>query len=250
MPHQFGFFLSTVLTSGWRVTSEYGPVPLASRAVIMSSLRGVVLRLLAPVLLAPCLGQDVDRRDVLEFDRVGAVGRELDRQVVDLLRHARALAYARSCDVSERARSKLNTTSSAVNGVPSWNLTPGRSLKRQVVGLTCVHDSASDGMMPELLVALDQELVDQAVDVVGQTFVLRMRIRRLHVAAAGPAQRDRIRGDGREAQAQDSDGDGATGRAVVRVTHGEPSESMKSGSARHPRRPCGVDDTEKPDLTR
>ena len=37
MPHQFGFFLSTVLTSGWRDTSEYGPVPFASRAVIMSS---------------------------------------------------------------------------------------------------------------------------------------------------------------------------------------------------------------------
>ena len=56
-----------------------------------------------------------------------------------------ALAYARSCDVSERARSKLNTTSSAVNGVPSWNLTPGRSLKRHVVGFTVVHDSASAG---------------------------------------------------------------------------------------------------------
>ena len=48
----------------------------------------VVLRLRRPVLLAPGLGHDVDRRDVLELDRVGAVGRELDGEVVDLLRDA------------------------------------------------------------------------------------------------------------------------------------------------------------------
>jgi hypothetical protein len=47
---------------------------------------------------------------MLELDRIRAVGRELDRVIVDLLRDARALAYTRSCEVSERARSKLNTT--------------------------------------------------------------------------------------------------------------------------------------------
>src|SRR5687767_9636384 len=43
------------------------------------------------------------------------------------------------------ARSKLNTTSSAVNGVPSWKRTPLRSLNSQVVASIGFHDSASSG---------------------------------------------------------------------------------------------------------
>ncbi len=38
-----------------------------------------------------------------------------------------------------------NTTSSAVNGEPSWNFTPLRSSKRTCVGLICVHFVASEG---------------------------------------------------------------------------------------------------------
>ena len=47
--------------------------------------------------------------------------------------------------------------------------------------------------MLELLVARDQRLVDERVDVVGEVLVLRVRVGRLHVAAAGPAQRLRRR---------------------------------------------------------
>ena len=36
-------------------------------------------------------------------------------------------------------------TLSAVNGVPSWNLTPLRRVKRHVVLFTGVHDSARQG---------------------------------------------------------------------------------------------------------
>ena len=36
-------------------------------------------------------------------------------------------------------------TLSAVNGVPSWNLTPFRRLNRHVVLFTGVHDSARQG---------------------------------------------------------------------------------------------------------
>ncbi|MNV99326.1 hypothetical protein D3C71_1946730 [compost metagenome] len=42
-------------------------------------------------------------------------------------------------------RVRENTTSSAVNGAPSWNLTPLRSSKRHCVGLTSVHLVASAG---------------------------------------------------------------------------------------------------------
>ena len=55
MPHQFGFFLSTVFTSGSRDISMYGPVPLASRAVIMSSFCVKFCGFVALVLLAPRL---------------------------------------------------------------------------------------------------------------------------------------------------------------------------------------------------
>ena len=34
---------------------------------------------------------------------------------------------------------------SALTGVPSWNFTPDRNLKRQVVGPVCAHSVASDG---------------------------------------------------------------------------------------------------------
>ena len=43
------------------------------------------------------------------------------------------------------ARLSENTTSSAVKGAPSWNLTPLRSSKRICVGETIVHLAASEG---------------------------------------------------------------------------------------------------------
>jgi hypothetical protein len=45
-------------------------------------------------------------------------------------------------------RSKLNFAASALNSVPSWNLTPRRSLKTRVRGSGCDHDSARLGRMP------------------------------------------------------------------------------------------------------
>src|SRR5439155_26527887 len=40
----------------------------------------------------------------------------------------------------------------------------------------------------QLLVAADQELVYEMIDVVGQALVLRVRVGRLRIAAVGPAQ--------------------------------------------------------------
>ena len=53
--------------------------------------------------------------------------------------------YGLKFEVSESARSIVNTTSSAVKGEPSWNLTLGRNLNRVVVGLTTCQDSARQG---------------------------------------------------------------------------------------------------------
>jgi hypothetical protein len=48
-------------------------------------------------------------------------------------------------EVGAMARSRLNTTSSALKGVPSWNLTFGRSLNRNVVSPIRSQDVARQG---------------------------------------------------------------------------------------------------------
>jgi Phage major capsid protein E len=48
------------------------------------------------------------------------------------------------------ARAKLNTTSAAVNGVPSWKRTFGRSSDSQAVGSTSRHVTASCGTRSRL----------------------------------------------------------------------------------------------------
>ncbi len=51
-----------------------------------------------------------------------------------------------SWEVGESARSTEKTTSSAVRTLPSWNFTPSRSLKRQVLSLGWLQEVASHGM--------------------------------------------------------------------------------------------------------
>ena len=55
------------------------------------------------------------------------------------------LSWKLRCDGGVSARCTENTASSTVNGVPSWKTTPWRSLKRQVLASTWLHDTASDG---------------------------------------------------------------------------------------------------------
>ena len=105
MPHQFGFFFSTVFTSGCRDTSAYGPVPLASRAVIMSSLAakfcGFWQRFFSHhafdmmLIVATC-------SSMIGFGPL--VVNSTVRSSI-LFGTPAALAYARSCDVSALARS-------------------------------------------------------------------------------------------------------------------------------------------------
>ena len=44
------------------------------------------------------------------------------------------------------ARSNVNFTAAALKGVPSWNFTPRRSLKRTLVGDITSYDVASSGL--------------------------------------------------------------------------------------------------------
>ncbi len=56
-----------------------------------------------------------------------------------------AVAKVLKLELGSCARSIENTTSSAVKGVPSWNLTPFLRWKRQVVASTCSQRVASEG---------------------------------------------------------------------------------------------------------
>ena len=49
------------------------------------------------------------------------------------------------CDGGFKARSIEKTASSALNGVPSWKVTPGRIVKRQAVGPVCFQAVARPG---------------------------------------------------------------------------------------------------------
>src|SRR5581483_5997687 len=51
----------------------------------------------------------------------------------------------------ERDLANVASTSSAVNGAPSWKVTFLRRLKRQTVGLTSCQDSAKAGSSPRSL---------------------------------------------------------------------------------------------------
>jgi hypothetical protein len=53
-------------------------------------------------------------------------------------------------DASASARLMLNTTSAAVNGVPSWKVTPGRSSNSHVVGFKGFQVRASCGTIDRL----------------------------------------------------------------------------------------------------
>ena len=41
----------------------------------------------------------------------------------------------------------MNFTAAALKGVPSWNFTPGRSLKRTLVGESTSYEVASTGLI-------------------------------------------------------------------------------------------------------
>ena len=138
LSHQFGF-LQRGLVVGLPATRAEGPVPLALREAKLSSCRRV-LRLEWSCASRPrplfAMRASVSSRSL---DGVGAFEDQVDGVVIDLLHLLDALHRDIMLDGGVPARVSENTTSSAVNGAPSWNLTPLRSSKRTCVGEICVH---------------------------------------------------------------------------------------------------------------
>ena len=127
-------------------------------------------------------------------DRERLVGDDVDRVVVDLADfldrsdvglHVRAVALARGCT--------RRSTSSAVNGVPSWKLDV-------LAQLEAPHGRR--GLLPlggerrhelELLAAADQRLVDVAGEAELEGLVQRMRVHRQRVALVRELEGLRLR---------------------------------------------------------
>ena len=109
------------------------------------------------VLLHPVLAHDEDAGEIVEQQRVGAVEDDVDGRS---RRPSRPSPPWRGCPCCGRPGSSVRiteaTTSSAVNGLPSWNFTPWRSLKRQRSGATISHEVASAGSISSFRSAAHQ----------------------------------------------------------------------------------------------
>jgi hypothetical protein len=154
----------------------------------------------------------------LELDRVGAVGGELDGEVVDLLRDAgRVRVRAKLRRVGACAlEAEHDVVGSEGRAVVELDARAQLEAPRGRIHLR--PRFGESGHLLQLLVAHDEELVDLRVDVVGQVLVLRMRIGGLHVAAARPAQRDRVgarRRDGKDDRERDGGESGETHLGIL-----------------------------------
>jgi hypothetical protein len=145
LSHQPGLGTSTVFTSASRLLSTKGPVPLALRVAKFSSRFVRSAAVVAPFFSAQAL--DMMPQPVISSGRMG-FGACVSISTVrsSILRASFTDAkYDLMFEPPLVARVNEKTTSSAVNGAPSWNLTLARSLKRQTVGEAWVHSVASAG---------------------------------------------------------------------------------------------------------
>ncbi len=137
--------MNTVRTSGWRSRTRNGPVPLALNEAVFS----MPLRL-STGLAAPFSSHHFLLMIMVSEITSGRIGKaplvSISTARSPTLRTSlMSLSVAFRSEPSPLARAKLKTTSSAVNGVPSWNCTPLRSSKRQTLGEVCFQLVASSG---------------------------------------------------------------------------------------------------------
>jgi hypothetical protein len=154
--------------------------------------------LVNPVLLAPGLGEDPERVQVLQEDRVHGRKLELDGQVVDLAR----LADGRGVvgDLRRRLLAALDRVDDVVGGegraVVELDVRPKLDPPDERRHLLPLRGEARHDR--ELAIAARQPLVHLPVHHVGHGLVLRVRVHGLGIALAGPAQGLRVQRGGRE----------------------------------------------------
>ncbi|MNT12045.1 hypothetical protein D3C72_1469580 [compost metagenome] len=137
--------MNTVRTLGWRSRTRNGPVPLAlNEAVFSMPLRrstGLVAWFSSHHFLLMIMVSEITSGRIGNGPLVSISTARSPTLRTALI----SLSVAFMSEPSPCARAKLNTTSSALNGVPSWNTTPLRSSKRHTFGEVCFQLVASSG---------------------------------------------------------------------------------------------------------
>ncbi len=169
-----------------------GAVGVADGEVVLLGL--VVLHRDGVVRLRPLLVHHEQVGEVVGQQRVGPLGLDVHRVVVDLADACRwSVSSPFMSEVGCRARSSENTTSSALKALPLWNLTPWRSLNSHTVGSAVTfQETASVGSSLPACIADEQRLVDLVREVVRRALVLGVRIERQRIARACPLEAARI----------------------------------------------------------
>ena len=111
-----------------------------------------------------------------------------------------------------------NATSSAVSSLPSWNLTPRRSLNSHVFSSSAFHDVATPGIIRESAIHLHQLVEDVLGDVVVRKQVEEVRVDRRDVGRDGDLQLLRER-RGADDERSGDDGNGRQAAESGNATH-------------------------------
>ena len=177
---------------GARLTSMYGPVPLAFSDAKLSSFSLKFSGFVTLCFSDHALLMIHNGVEVLQEDRVHRCQLELDRQLVDLLRRADLRRVVR--DLRRRLFRALDRKDDVVGGerraVVELDVRPQLEAPQRRRHLRPLAGEA--GHDRELFVARGQAFVHLAVHHVGHRLVLRVRIHRLWIALAGPAQHLRL----------------------------------------------------------
>src|SRR5919198_339885 len=119
-------------------TNLNGPVPTGAR-------------LKSAPIFCTAVGETIPMQYIASVLRIGPYGSLVMTSTVRLSTTSAPLSEParlaqRAGGLPFSARSKVNRTASALKGVPSWNFTLGRSLKRTLVGDITSYDVASAGL--------------------------------------------------------------------------------------------------------
>ena len=145
LSHQLGLLTSTVRSPARRSFSMKGPVPMALRVAKFSSFLVMSAEFWALFFSAHALDIMTMAAHLSASSGSGYLVVTTTRMSPSFLISFTDTKLLCMFEPGPLARFSENTMSSAVSGEPSWNFTPGRMSKNQVVGSDWPHLVASAG---------------------------------------------------------------------------------------------------------
>ena len=145
LSHQLGLLTRIVFSPALRSLSMNGPVPMALRVAKFSSFLVMSAELTALFFSAHAFDIMPSAAHLSASSGSGYLVVTSTRRSPVFLISFTETKLLPMFEPGPLARLSENTMSSAVSGVPSWNFTPGRISKNQVVGSVWPHFVASAG---------------------------------------------------------------------------------------------------------